>query len=686
MNKDLEINDTKKINKDLYIIRIFIPALLLIILIYSQNKNYTIFHQFVEILCVTVGAALAIISINKYNYNKNSFFTHIGLGFALTSITGIIHILNFDMQNYKLMELNFTVVSWLMTYYLENTIIFIAFLSNLRKIKYESIIILYGVLGATFFSILFGVLIFQDTIFKGIKFDVFIYPNMIIATCMLVCNIILFIKNKKIILECQSIYIMLYLIFIGIYEGLAFLYFSTIIFNKLEIIFAVHIFKYLAYYTLYEAISEFAVNRCYEDIYKELILREKEHEYYNRRLNERMRMLLELNSMAEKSKNKYSKLINSVKDSIVIFNDDKINYVNNAALELCGEVDPIKLKNKTKREFFKYLDKYSADFSKHIMLKEEKVFSYINFKNQDSEYKKIELYNISFDTHFSLLFMRDVTYVENMKSLRSHFEKYLEEEELKRDFFSNISHELRTPINVIFSALQLNNIYIEKGSLEQIDKNNIVIRQNCLRLIRTINNFIDANKISEGFMNFEVKVYNIVMVVENVAQESFKYINKTGITLIFDSDEEEVFVKCNREYIERCILNLLSNCVKYGRCGGHIWINIKTNQDFVTIIVENDGYKISDEEKPYIFDKFTKTNKSLSRQQEGSGLGLYITKALIELQDGTIKLSSNEENGVGFIIEFKREFISDDYDLELANAQINNLIEKVDIEFSDIYM
>ncbi len=71
---------------------------------------------------------------------------------------------------------------------------------------------------------------------------------------------------------------------------------------------------------------------------------------------------------------------------------------------------------------------------------------------------------------------------------------------IKKEFFANISHELKTPINLISSVLQLNKIYLKENKIDLVDNNRKIIIQNCLRLIRTINNFIDSNKISEGYV------------------------------------------------------------------------------------------------------------------------------------------------------------------------------------------
>lgn len=178
------------------------------------------------------------------------------------------------------------------------------------------------------------------------------------------------------------------------------------------------------------------------------------------------------------------------------------------------------------------------------------------------------MYFLKIDNLNRIVYMKDVTEINRNHEIRREYDKYLKEEKVKNQFYSNISHELRTPINIIYSALQLNEIYIKEGNYKKIKEKNEVIKQNSLRLIRTINNFIDANKIAEGYVNPHIKVYNIVPIVENITLACNRYLEMVKSNLIFDSIEEEIYVKCDKDMIERIMLNLLSNSVKYGKKGG----------------------------------------------------------------------------------------------------------------------
>ena len=323
---------------------------------------------------------------------------------------------------------------------------------------------------------------------------------------------------------------------------------------------------------------------------------------------------------------------------------------------------------------------------------EESLDEIVNTKNKlnkiyvsNTESREFEIYFLKIDNLNRLVYIKDITETNKNHQLRREYEEYLKEEKLKNEFYSNISHELRTPINLIYSALQINEIYLNNGNLSKIEKNNETIKQNSLRLIRTINNFIDTNKISEGYFPRNIKIYNIVSVVENISLACNKYIEKIENTLIFDANEEEIFVECDKEMIERIILNLLSNSVKYGKKGGTVFVDVEANDDDVIIYVKNNGYIIDEALQPYIFDKFTKINKSLNREKEGSGLGLFLAKALTELQGGTIEFDSNVNIGTEFKLQFKRCYDEENAEQEEA-FDMNAMEEKVDTEFSDIYI
>ncbi|NGU53764.1 sensor histidine kinase, partial [Clostridium perfringens] len=151
---------------------------------------------------------------------------------------------------------------------------------------------------------------------------------------------------------------------------------------------------------------------------------------------------------------------------------------------------------------------------------------------------------------------------------------------------------------------------------------------------------------------------------------------------------EEIFIAIDSEFLERIILNLLSNSVKYGRENGNIYVKIYFEGKDLVIMIENDGVAISYDEQKYIFDKFTKSNKALNRTQEGSGLGLYISKSLMKMQGGDLKVDIYEGHGNRFKLYFYDVDLFKEIDRteHIFNNNYYNLKERTEIEFSDIYI
>jgi signal transduction histidine kinase len=164
------------------------------------------------------------------------------------------------------------------------------------------------------------------------------------------------------------------------------------------------------------------------------------------------------------------------------------------------------------------------------------------------------------------------------------------------------------------------------------------------------------------------------------------YANEKALKLIFDTESEETVIECDPDAIERIMLNLLSNAVKFSKNGDSIYVNVKIDDGNIYVEVEDTGIGIPEDKLESIFSRFVQVDKSFTRQNEGSGIGLAIVKALIEMHNGSIEVKSDLNNGSKFRISLpekagKNVVVEDDE----YNENINEKIEKVEIEFSDIY-
>lgn len=261
---------------------------------------------------------------------------------------------------------------------------------------------------------------------------------------------------------------------------------------------------------------------------------------------------------------------------------------------------------------------------------------------------------------------------------------------LKTQLFTTISHELKTPINIIHSSLQLLESIHKDSSFTHADKMFVkyskIMKQNCFRLIRIVNNLTDINKIELGFYTLKLKNNNIVKVVEDITSSILEYARLKDINLTFDTKIQEKTIAFDEEKIERIILNLLSNSIKFTNRGGNIYVSMYVENENIYISVKDTGVGIPLGMQDKIFDTFTQVDNSLRRRAEGSGIGLSLVKYLVEMHSGEITVLSQLGIGSEFIIKLPVKIIESESKIcQEKTDDSNNLVEKTKIEFSDIY-
>ena len=233
------------------------------------------------------------------------------------------------------------------------------------------------------------------------------------------------------------------------------------------------------------------------------------------------------------------------------------------------------------------------------------------------------------------------------------FNKVLELEQNKNNYFVNLSHELRTPLNVLNSINQLIKSSVKENKIitnEKLSYYMDMMNRNCNRLLSLINNLIDYEKIENNSYIMDKQSVNIVYLVEETVFDMKDYIEEKGLQLIFDTDIEEKIITCDKLDIERCIVNLVSNAIKFTPTGGLIEVLVHDLYDRVKITVRDNGIGISKENQKVIFDRFNQLVDAGSEQKGGSGLGLTITNQLITLHGGEILVNSEVGMGSEFII------------------------------------
>ncbi|MFZ5989146.1 MAG: sensor histidine kinase [Bacillota bacterium] len=275
--------------------------------------------------------------------------------------------------------------------------------------------------------------------------------------------------------------------------------------------------------------------------------------------------------------------------------------------------------------------------------------------------------------------------IENISSL---YDKTIKSSNQKSEFFHNMSHELKTPLTVILGAIQLIEQRDACAGVERrrSSKQLSIIKQNCYRLLRLINNILDLSRIESGYIKTNMLNCNIVYLVEEITQSVVPYAEQKGLRLEFDTLVEEIITAVDIDKIERILLNLLSNAIKFTKPGGNISVKMCAKDNNYLIIVSDTGIGIPKDMLDNIFERYSQVNSSLTREIEGSGIGLSIVKSFVDLHGGSIRVKSEQNKGSEFLIEIPVKICKSapKQNPHTENSQ-NKIIEAINIEFSDIY-
>ena len=303
------------------------------------------------------------------------------------------------------------------------------------------------------------------------------------------------------------------------------------------------------------------------------------------------------------------------------------------------------------------------------------------------------VYEVRGHTNWSTIDLEsELTYknieLENIVKDFKEKEEKLEYDKLKTDFFANISHEFKTPLNILMGAMQLLELYATNGTIIdphlKLDKYIKTMKQNALRLLRLINNIIDLTKIDSSYFYVDLHNYDIVEILEGVIQSINLYAEVKSVNIIFVKKIEEQVMAIDADKIERILLNLLSNALKFTDKDGNIEVEVGTRGKALYISVKDDGIGIQEDKLELIFQRFRQVDKTFTRNREGSGIGLSLVKSLVEMHKGTIIVNSDYGIGSEFIVELPIITLDEEAQTKQYSQYEDSRLERVKIEFSDI--
>lgn len=272
--------------------------------------------------------------------------------------------------------------------------------------------------------------------------------------------------------------------------------------------------------------------------------------------------------------------------------------------------------------------------------------------------------------------------------------KLKELDQLKSQFFANISHEFRTPLTLILG--QLDSLQTEQLEKQGQTKLQVAYR-NARRLLRLINELLDLSKLEAGGIELRAEVFNMVTFLKNLVSSFESLAEQKRIELKFSTEVEFIPVKFEPDKIEKVFYNLLSNAFKFTPENGNIRVDVRGTLEVprtLEINIKDSGIGISEDDLPNIFDRFYQVDGSHTREHEGSGIGLALAKELIELHNGQISVSSKEDVGTTFTVRLpvsetesqipeKVEIKPEDTQIEADTVQLEQDKSIADSQLSD---
>lgn len=418
-------------------------------------------------------------------------------------------------------------------------------------------------------------------------------------------------------------------------------------------------------------------------------------------------MQSEQETIHKKQKELYETILNNIQEGIVVTNSNgNVISMNTSALRMHGfrsfeDYEHSRIYNKEDIEC-RTLEGVLIPYSEYAISKARRGEQYSNYEmwvHSKSEnlkwigsYNCNQIFNADGTIKMSIITIRDITEHKKqdekiLKMEREKNETLEKSMQMKDDFLSLISHEFRTPINVINSAIQAMEYICIDELTDNVKKYLSMIKLNILRQQRLVNNILDITRANAGRIKVNKKNIDIVFLTKAIVESVNTFALQKGINVIFTTKIEKKIMGIDDEKYERILLNLLSNAIKFSEKDKFIYVNLQPINENICIEVKDNGIGIPHDKQNIIFEKFGQVDSSLSRQAEGTGIGLSLVKKLVEALEASITVKSEVGKGSTFTVLIPSEkVIEEQNDHGNLVSLDNHLVHITKVEFSDIYL
>jgi signal transduction histidine kinase len=237
---------------------------------------------------------------------------------------------------------------------------------------------------------------------------------------------------------------------------------------------------------------------------------------------------------------------------------------------------------------------------------------------------------------------------KNRRAMEETNRKLMELDQIKSRFFANISHELRTPLTLLIAPLEtlLHRFSFDRETKELLG----TMHSNGMRLLKLINDLLDLVRLESGRMEVRQEPLKLSDFIKGLASAARQVADDKRIRLEIDVDPELGVILGDRDKLEKILLNLTFNALKFTPAGGKIQLRAQHLDEHLLLSVSDTGVGISEKNLAYVFDRFWQADGSSKRKYQGVGIGLSLVKELVEIQSGTVEVQSQEGKGTTFTV------------------------------------
>jgi PAS domain S-box-containing protein len=291
----------------------------------------------------------------------------------------------------------------------------------------------------------------------------------------------------------------------------------------------------------------------------------------------------------------------------------------------------------------------------HIIHRVEDVTEFVRVQQQRNEQRQInqELQTRSQQMEMDI-YLRSQELQKLNKQLQTANEALSELDRAKTEFFSNVSHEFRTPLTLMLSPIE-DALFDTSSPLPAVQKERLeVVQRNGLRLLKLVNTLLDFSRIQAGRIQATYEPTDLATLTTELTSVFRSLIEQAGMQLVVECSPLPEAIYVDREMWEKIIFNLLSNAFKF-TFAGRITVRLQNLETDIELTIEDTGIGIPPEELPHLFERFYRVKGAQGRSFEGSGIGLALVQELAKLHNGTVRATSILNEGSCFQVTIPKK-------------------------------